>query len=255
MSDVSDIPSPLNYEVTFDNNRIIKVRGILLDNKGFPNGKAISPTALISSTLLIGNYSLSKSGRLQCCSELPLRKRASTNSTKEATQASNSNRNFSGTNSSNFGTENSQDFDLPFSANHENYCDWSYCRPAHRHGGCIELDGGKFGITIAGDPIMFIFSRRSPAIQVQRNSISFDNLSSLRSGKQGQVDAPFDANRNNRMDSSRLGDSIYLVEIVYYMKMETGQVIFRNNFFITFIVDFVLFRHSLCQCREIYMVN
>ncbi len=250
---MSEIPSPLNYEVTFDSNRIIKVRGIILDNKGLPNGKAISPATLISSTLLIGNYALSKSGRLQSCAELPLRKRASTNSTKEATQVSSSNRNFSGANASNVGPESSQDYDLPFCANHESFCEWSYCRPAHRQSGCVEFEGGKFGVTINGDPAMYIFSRRSPNMPIQRNSVSFDNLGSLRSGK-SQVEAPFDASRNHRMDSSRLGDSMYLVEIVYYLKMETGQVTFYG-IIIIFNVDRYFCRHYLHRCLEIYMVS
>lgn len=229
--DFAEFCSPLNYEVSFDANRIVKVRGVVLDSKGNPNGKLINSATTISSTMLVGVYSVLKTGQLQLNADGSiLRKRASTASTKESSQISGSTRSFAASNGLSL-SENFQDHELHMSSVQESLCDWSHCKHSHRNSTYVELDGGRFGVVIPGEPVMLIFTKKTQVTSsLPRNSVSFDNVHAIKSSKQG-----FESNlvdmRSNRFEVNRVGEML-LVEIVYYLRVECGQVI---NCFYLFI--------------------
>jgi len=234
--DLSDISSPLNYEVSFDANRIVKIRGIIVDSKGVPSGKLINPSTTISSTVLAGVYSILKTGQVQCSFESStVRKRASTASTKENTQIAGSTRSFSGSNGiSNNVPENYPD-DLTLTASQESLCDWCNCKFVQRNGNSIDLDEGRFGIILPGEAVMYVFSKKplAPPSTISRNSVSFDNFNNIKSSKQLINTEGSSDYRSNWNESNRFGEMV-LVEIVYYFRIESGQGMFvpmpRNLF-------------------------
>lgn len=219
--DISEVNSPLSYEVTYDKNRYLKVRGIILDSKGFPGGKAISPNSSISCTLLAGISPIFKNGTIQTILEnLTARKRASTNSrdVSSNTNQSSSRASFVGQSAS---TEVFQDNDLPITLGQESFYEWTTCRPGHRQGpNLFELQDGRFSVAIPGEPVTYIFSRKAPVPHRTHGSRS----GSLATGDPWGGESH--RSSMNRMDSSRSGGMLFLVEIHYFLSIETGQSIF-----------------------------
>lgn len=62
--DVSELSSPFCFETTSDSSRLIRVRGIVLDGKGYPYGQIIPQNKIISNTLMAGVCPINKDGRI-----------------------------------------------------------------------------------------------------------------------------------------------------------------------------------------------
>lgn len=239
--DTSDMASPLSYETTSDLNRIFKVRGILLDQRGNPSGQPILPTSVIHSTLMTGICPVTKTGSIQATLEnRPVRRRSSAANPKEAERGTASTTRGSLANSAGNsingsmvggagGSGGDADFDIPVSLGQESNFEWFTCRPGHRQGNIAEMDDGRFSVTLPGEPIVFIFSRRAPGSSftsgtpVQRLSRA-GSLAPVPENTSSSASTFFDSNRNNRMDASRAGNLFYLVEVQYYFRLETGNV-------------------------------
>lgn len=121
--------------------------------------------------------------------------------------------------------------DVPISSQPDLQFDWSSCKPGHRQGNVTELGDGQFSVCVPGDPVVWIFSRRAPGAAPTRMG---------RSGSLGGADASAFNNSPNRNDFSRAGNLLYLVEVQYYFRLETGHVsllLHYINCFISLIVQ------------------
>eukprot|EP01038_Epipyxis_sp_PR26KG_P005836 gene5836-8052_t len=226
--DSSDMVSPICYDTTSDSNRIVKVRGIILDSKGIPSGVSIAPNRIISNTLLIGVCAVNRFGRINATNEnRPPRRKASITTARETTnQIQSSNRqSMSNNNSLHHSTIQNviEDIDLPVTYQLDYLYDWSICKPGHRQANTFELEDGKFAVMLKDDPVVWIFSRRMPGV----NGVFDANKRRGSTARQGSMSNVLN---NSRSDQSRAGlgsgGSIYLVEIQYYLKIETGQALF-----------------------------
>jgi hypothetical protein len=94
------------------------------------------------------------------------------------------------------------------------------------------MKDGMFAVSILGDPVVWIFSRKPPALlqhtNPERQVTRFGSLGSIPEAKriaknldQGQS---LFSNNPNRYDTSRSGGVVYLVEVQYIFRLETGQV-------------------------------
>jgi hypothetical protein len=64
--DISEFDSPFCFETTNDFSRIIKVRGLIMDNKGAPLGYGIAQNSVISNTLMAGTCPIFRNGSIKC---------------------------------------------------------------------------------------------------------------------------------------------------------------------------------------------
>jgi hypothetical protein len=198
----------------------MKVRGIVLDSKGLPSGKMVNPNASIVCTLLAGISPIYKNGSLQTIFDGPfsIRKRNST-STRDVSASTDRTGRASFVSSNLASAEVFQDNDLPITLGQEQAYDWTTCRSGNRQGtNLYELEDGKVAVAIPGEPVVFIFSRKAPI----GSSISSKTGNASRSNSLTQD--PWGGDRANRMDASRAGGVLYLLEIQYYLSIETGQV-------------------------------
>lgn len=228
--DASDLTSPLSFDVTCDANRIVKVRGILLDSKGNPCGQPIPQNKIISNTLLAGICPINRSGEIGSITDFQSqRRRASTttNVTHREESKSTNRPSFSNVATSSqdacvaADTMGLNEVDMPISLGQEHLCDWVACKPNHRQGNVTEMEDGLFAVTIPNEPVVWIFSRRATGV----TGVSSTRLSRPGSTSRGELpELWFDSSRSNRMDTSRSGGLLYLVEVQYYFRLETGKV-------------------------------
>jgi hypothetical protein len=89
----------------------------------------------------------------------------------------------------------------------DHLCDWSICRPGHRNI-ITELGDRRFSVEIPGEPLVYIFCRAL-------NQDSSNRSWRLREG----------TSATPRSDPSRAGSGFtYLVEVHYYLRLETNAV-------------------------------
>jgi len=221
--DVSGIPHPLCTDCTTDANRLVKVRGIIVDGRGLPTGHPIASNRIISNTLMLGASPVNRNGTVTNINE-PLRqfkrKSASTipavgNNANPRESIAGAPRRLSATPATGASTYDFTDFDMPITYQIESYFDWSTCKPGHRQSNTRELGDGLFAVEIAGEPVVWIFSRNIP---------NFTGAG--KKGKAEMNNSRLNASLgSSRSDSSRAGAGfVYLIEIHYYLRLETGQV-------------------------------
>ena len=261
--------SPLCYETTSDATNLIKVRGIVLDNRGYPTGHPVQYTKVVSSTLLAGVCPVTRTGRALAPGDVRVQRRRSSVSVSEGAYEAVSRMSAivppsttslaesplpNGTNSC----------DLPVSFHLEAPYDWTNCKAAHRQSNFTELPEGQFAVTIPGEPVVMIFSRRNPAMITNNNSASTNN--SNRAGRSGSLvggagalptisensarppSSGISSNSNSNTSSSigvgskltstsgssnssnagrdagRASGVVWLLEVQYFFRLETGYV-------------------------------
>lgn len=235
--DASLLPSPLCYETTSDQTNLIKVRGIVLDNRGFPTGHPVPYTKVVGSTLLAGVCPVTRSGRALGPGEVKVPRRKTAVSGSESAYEAVSRMSAIGPSTASLAESplpnGANAYDLPVSFHLDGSYDWTNCKASHRQNNVTELPDGLFSVTLPGEPVVFIFSRRSPAVSM--------NVTSGRAGRMGSsalqpiaenatrpLSGTVSANSNsvyNRADSSRPGGAVvWLVEVQYYFRLETGYV-------------------------------
>jgi hypothetical protein len=147
--------------------------------------------------------------------------------------------------------------DIPPTFQHEHLHDWSICKPGHRQGKVVELGDGKFAVEISGEPVVWIFSRSAsgslsstpPAGNVAGGNNKFLTNSIWQNAQQAQQaqahgkqkkptgptgtqqvpSTPMSTSESlfattMRSDSSRAGGIVYLLEVHYMIRLQTGQV-------------------------------
>eukprot|EP01039_Chlorochromonas_danica_P002589 gene2589-2831_t len=230
--DASDLTSPLSFDVTCDTNRIVKVRGILLDSKGNPCGQPIPQNKIISNTLLAGICPINRSGEISSITDFQSQRRRASTTTNVAHREESKSTNrpsFSNVATSSqdacvsADTMGLNEVDMPISLGQEHLCDWVTCKPNHRQGNVTEMEDGLFAVTIPNEPVVWIFSRRATGV----TGVSSTRLSRPGSTSRGELpELWFDSSRSNRMDTSRSGGLLYLVEVQYFFRLETGKGMF-----------------------------
>jgi len=180
-------------------SEIVKIRGIIIDAKGIPSAQPIATNRIISNCLMAGISPIHREGTVTNLSELKAWNRRKGQGTSVVT--------------------NETDIDSPITQQNENLYDWSHCKPGHRHGHVTELGNNKFSVEIAGEPAIWIFSRT-----LQTTEAPVRGLNKYESMKNN--DSLFTGRASSRGDSSRSGGFVYLVEIQYHIKLESGQGIF-----------------------------
>ena len=197
-----------------DANRCAVVRGIVLDGRGLPTGHPIAANKVIQNCLLAGVCPVSRRGVVGSSAGLDResrnqRRRSSTTSglpggssagpRDNATQA----RSRPSITASELISE-----EIPITYQAEHLFDWSICKPNHRSNNVTKLKDGRFAVEVAGEPVRWIFSRSLPGSQQRAESIFIDEM----------------GDGTNRVDASKTGGFVYLTEIHYYVRFETGLV-------------------------------
>lgn len=246
--------SPLCYETTCDNYRYIKVRGIVLDSRGAPVGQPVAHNKVISSTLLAGICSVSRQGKVQCNTEnRPARRKSSVTSGRESVSVGVSRQSISMAAAAQMAADIAADCDTPVTVQQDYLYDWSSCKPGHRQGNVVELGDSRFSVTVPGEPVVWIFSRRAPGLAVSSVAAS---ARSARSGSMAQMNVTaetfFSSNNSSRSDHSRSGNLLYLVEVQYYFRLDTGNVspyMFSVNILFYHNLYGCALHHRRCSCR------
>ena len=228
---MSDMASALCFELCADSNRIFKVRSLILDSKGLPKGRMISPTATIASTLMTGVCAVMRTGKV-----LPVNVQRSQGSRRRASSVMVQNQTLRGSvsatvnsntnvnpNSSGNPTDPADDpsDDQPASLGLELMFDWCICKPTQRQGQLVNGENGRLYLACPGEPIVFVFERRAATVTTSQRSDRSES-----SGSSTRGDLAFDNGRHNMYNYS--GNSrptaLFLVEIQYFFRIETGAV-------------------------------
>jgi rapamycin-insensitive companion of mTOR len=239
--DSSDLACPSSGDMTSDNLRIIKVRGIVLDSKGNPFPQPILNDRTIMTSLLCGVCPIMRDGTVVPSSEWlsPQVSNPSYNnltagsSAPSESKSSNSNvphnsihRRRKSVLKSSYSTSDMRSIrssysdppplDLgstqepPVTLLSDGAQDWVRCKPSHRQkirqsdvgssSASFSTDDDRFSIEIPGEPVVLIFSRYPPR---------------LKAGNNDRNTPPPRYNGNSH--------AAYLVEVHYYLKLQTGQ--------------------------------
>ena len=233
---MSELTSPFCGDVSSDSSRILKVRGIILDSKGVPAGQSIAQNKIISSTLMAGTCPIFRNGRVQSLSDAsaaPKRRRGSVMPQSASSQMRDSLSQVGARNSLSVTNLNSllEVEDSSVTYQQDFLYDWSHCKPGHRQGNIIELEDSKFAVSVPGEPVIWIFSRRSPALSGKKTPLSNSlspspNAQNMQKGGNNDLGNILFSNNPNRYDFSRSGGLVYLVEVHYFLRLETGQALF-----------------------------
>jgi len=243
--DTSSLPSSVDATMTQDGTRIIKIRSVILDSRGLPSGQPIATNLIINNCLLIGGCGVVRSGRLVPPAHAEKSRRRVSASSASAMMMQTGRDSLSNGRNSEVG-----DQDTPVTFQNDSQ-DWSYCKPGHRQGHVVEMHDNKFAVEIAGEPCVWIFSRTATTSHSSSSSAGSQSAS-IRDGNTafashvlrrrtgsfsaGLVQANPNQNDktdvgntlfgNNRTDASRAGSTVYLVEVQYHLRLETGLPLF-----------------------------
>lgn len=250
-ADATYMPSPLCHEITSDAGNLVKVRGIVLDHRGFPTGHPIPYTKVVSCTLLAGVCPVTRTGRALPPGEVKTHRRRST-ATEGAYEAV-SRMSAMNTNTNSLAEcplpNSGNSYDLPVSYYLDAQYDWSSCKATHRQNHFTELPDGLFSVTVPGEPVVLIFSRRSPSNVASNNStmtrmgrsgsIGMGGLASIQenvtkppTGNAGRrtpspspvMPPPAPVDTGGGRDVARASGLVWLVEVQYIFRLETGNV-------------------------------
>lgn len=236
--DTTELASPLCHETISDLSRIVKVRGIVLDGKGAPVGFPIPADKAISTTLLAGVCPVGKDGSLRPTGDSRPRRKLTVTSGRDSVLVWDNPINISGQSNprqslsmavpGTIGAEGHSDCDIPITLQQENAnFDWSVCKPGHRQGTIKELPDDRFAVTVAGEPVVWIFSRKAPAVSNSPRSRHGSRARHSGTGSFSYNPDPFsESAKSSRSDLSRAGGQVYLVEVQYYFQIHTGHSIF-----------------------------
>lgn len=222
--DISDLQQPISDDVVSDTNRLVKVRGVILDSKGFAIAQPIAINRIISSTLMIGINPVLSDGSVVPANEIRPQRRKSLNSTTNNQNVPTS----TGTRESN-GRRSSaspvpDDSDQPVSSQ-VNLFEWTECTPTDRQGNrMVDIGDGLFCVEIQNKPVKFIFSRVAP--------ISNNHVPAGFNSQRPRSEVPFSSTRNSFQDPNLLtpnrysGGYLYLKEVQYILRLETKQSLY-----------------------------
>lgn len=239
--DTSELLSPYNTDILSDAARVVKIRAIVIDQKGMPSGYAIGTDKIIHTSLLCGVCPVLKDGTIVQISDSRLvssnkyKKRSnlmldkssnnrirSYSSASISTPSAASKTNMAGILSESSGGATRLENELKAKEGRRQHhhsaldhlFDWSVCKPGHR-GVVSELEGGRFSVEVPGEPVVWIFSRVAPQSQQQPQQ--------KQQPKSKLEESLFNMGRT---DSSRVGMGFtYLVEIQYLLRLETKTVL------------------------------
>lgn len=215
------------------------VRGVVLDGRGYPTGHPIASNRAIQNCLLAGVCPVHRNGRVfPITQDREIRAIRRKSSTTNANNIAVSNVGSGGRESmgptqrgvrpsvSANNLENSQlagggADELAVTYQLENLHDWSVCKPGHRQCNVIPLSDNRFAVEVSGEPVRWIFATSLPPsithagttpITTARPAVTI--VEDVLSGRDGR----------NRLDTSATGGYVYLVEVHYHLRLETGLV-------------------------------
>jgi hypothetical protein len=237
--DSSDLACPSSGDMSSDNLRIIKVRGIVLDSKGNPFPQPVLNDRTIMTSLLCGVCPIMKDGTVVPSSDWPstqVPNPAFNNQTAASAPSESKSSNNVPHNSihrrrksilkSSYSTSDlrsirssysdpppldlSSTQEPPVTLLSDAAQDWVRCKPSHRQKTrqldigpshpSFNADDDRFSIEIPDEPVVLIFSRYPPRL------------------KTGAGDRAAPSPRYNGNNHAA-----YLVEVHYYLKLQTGQ--------------------------------
>jgi hypothetical protein len=224
LADATYMPSPLCFETTSDAGNLVKVRGVVLDNRGFPTGHPVAYNKVVSATVLAGVCPVTRTGRVLPPGEMKVQRRKSTVSEGAYEAVSRMSSMVPPSNASLAESplpNGANAYDLPVSYHLDAPYDWTSCKATHRQNNFTELPDGLFSVTVPGEPVVLIFSRRSPSNTASGNSTSMRlGRGSTTDGNSGRPPSAGKA-AGGKVNSSGL---VWLVEVQYFFRLETGQV-------------------------------
>ena len=223
--DTSELKMPACSDVTHDGNRIVRVRALVLDEKGMPTGKMVASNKSVANCLLAGIAPVSRDGlvfNMGVKDQRPSRRKSANNNMTTMAKRQSIITLPSSAAASTSSAAAAPEVDEPVTVTFDSVAyDWSTCKPGHRQGKVIELGDNKFAVEVEGEPCTWIFSRSPPGAPT--------HVLRSRTGSMGNVFGGSDAASmlsGRASDASRMGSgsNFYLLEVVYYFRIETGQV-------------------------------
>lgn len=223
-----DLAAPATDELSSDMNRIVRIRGILVDDKQIPagkalpgmptyDGKAIGPSKVISNCLMVGICPVSRSGQISQLprESRPVRRKSATGGPTAMLSSLNTRESMA---AKGRGSVGELDFDpvVSLTSGMEQFFDWSICKPGHRQGSVTELGDNKFSVEIQGEPCIWIFSRAPVSVSRARTATL---------GPSDPANNFFVSAARNSFTGSR---EVYLLEVHYLLRLEAGRPIFAT---------------------------
>ena len=214
---MSTLPFPLEAEVSCDALRTVRVKGIVVDAKGLPTGYPISANKVISCCLLAGTSSVQRTGKVvqvshNISANLSNSRRRSMNvNAGQYTARTTATQSY-------LPTDLSSPEDLPITLNCDHLHDWSVCRPNHRYSLLTPLEDGRLAVSVPEHPVTWVFSRT--------NNSTGGGMTE-RGSDPPTADQTSATSTTTGAGGGSGGGNLYLVEIHYHLKLETGLV--SNN--------------------------
>jgi hypothetical protein len=210
------MPSPASCDYIGVMDRRVLVRGVVIDGRGLPTAHPIAANKIIQNCLLSGVCPVNRRGLIGNANApageaRPQRRRSATaNAAATSTHSHGSTQPYPGRESLSARsrpsvTEITVDELSPVSYQSEQSFDWSVCKPNNRQANVIKLKDNKFAVEVSGEPVRWIFSRSLPG------SLYSAIIEEHNDG-------------TNRVDATRTGGFVYLLEVQYHIRLDTGLV-------------------------------
>ena len=230
--DTSDLVMPATNDICADKNRFVKVRGLVLDDKGNPSGRPIKDKSILAATLLLGACPVNKKGEISPAAQggsSPIsfeqaRKNAATNlavhPARRASVAMNSDSSSAASNT---------DEDVPPTYLLESLFDWTMCRAQNVGLGdaiFTDISDSLFSVEIPGEPCKFIFSKDKIVTSYASDAIGGGQAPTTKRRSFmgfGFKSAADDVKSEEEPASSDKEALVYLLEVQYYISIRTGQ--------------------------------
>jgi rapamycin-insensitive companion of mTOR len=212
-ADVSEMSTPASCDFIGERDRRVIVKGVVLDGRGLPTAHPIAANKVTQCCLLAGVCSVNRKGIIgtsySTADGRQQRRKSTATSSSTPTSAHSSHggrESLTARSRPSITAEVTLDDIPPVSCQSEQSFDWSLCKPNQRQSNVIKLKDGKFAVEVPGEPVRWIFSRSVPG------SLYSAVIEEHNDG-------------SNRVDATRTGGFVYLVEVQYHIRLETGLVI------------------------------
>ncbi len=234
--DSSNLSSPITSLITTDRSRIVTIRGIIVNSQNVPTSVQINPNYIIDSCLLVGVNPVHRNGSIKglfSSADCRSPRKVNVNLSTSNSSGINNNNMYRPSRSNN--TINFDTVEHPVTYQSESYHDWTHCKPSDRQIHIIELSNNHFAVDMPDEPVRLIFSRVVPIydrsnrpnyhdVKSNNTNQSTEISSKRRSGSfhRNDIDIYTDISNLNR-NNVKINGPVYLVEVQYFLRIETGM--------------------------------
>ena len=233
--DSSNLSSPITSLITTDRSRIVTIRGIIVNSQNIPSYVQINPNYIIDTCLSVGVNPVHRNGSIKgllASTDCRSPRKVNVNLSTSSSGGINNNNMYRPSRSNN--TINFDTVEYPVTYQSESNHDWTHCKPVDRQIHVVELSNSHFAVDMPDEPVRLLFSRVVPTYDrsnrtnyhdIKGNTTNQSNESSnkRRSGSfhRNDIDINTDTSNLNR-GNVKINGPVYLVEVQYFLRIETG---------------------------------